>query len=313
VLPALLLLTADHVRRLLREGIVLRSLVFPVTLVLVAVMGTVAFVVQVKPPQVAALSPDVATPELVQGIEGDGFAVRVTPDPGAAVRDGTAVIGTDGATLWIGQHQPPPPLEERLRERLGASWRPHHPQQLRAAAIQGSDAPRQLAVFVCALFSLYGVVFGAGGIARDRDQGTLDAELSVALPHVVHGLARWLAGSVVLAGFYAVSVWALHAVMGVGDVNGIVLHGAAAAGAATAIGLLVIGRSGLDRGFAGPMSGGLVLVFGLLSAGLAGGVARVLPIASVLAHDASPWPPLALAATTGLLAAVVFARRTAVT
>jgi hypothetical protein len=133
------------------------------------------------------------------------------------------------------------------------------------------------------------------------------------VPHVVHGLSRWAAGTLVLAGFYALSVWALHALMGVGDVTGLVLHGVAAAGGATAIGLLVIGRSGLDKGFAGPMSAGLVIVFALLSTGIAQGRGgAILPIASMLVRDASPWPPLLASLLSGVVAAVVFARRTAV-
>lgn len=313
-LRAFVLLSLDGMRRLLREGIVLRSLVFPVVLTILAVVGTVAVVLWIQAPRSLALSPEAAHPELVAAVEADGDRVVVVADPGQAVRDDEAAIGTDGTTLWIGNGgHPPLRLEAKVREHLGTVWRPYRPEAQRKASVQNDDAPRRLAVFIGALFALYGVVFGAGGVARDRDQGTLDAELAMPVPHVVVGFARWTSGTLVLSAFFAMSVGLVHAIMGVGDPTPLILHGGAACGASTAIGLLVIGRAGLDRGFAGPMSAGLVAVFGLAGAGLARGPMQWVPIASLLARDASAWPPVLGAIALGVVAALAFARRTAVT
>ncbi|MCB9663026.1 MAG: hypothetical protein H6732_02860 [Alphaproteobacteria bacterium] len=313
-LRALVLLTLDGIRRLLREGIVLRSLTFPVVLALFAVGGTVIAVLLLQPPPRLAIPPALDASPLAADVRADDWEVLVTDTPEEAVVDGTAALATDGTTLWIGAGgHPPLRLEAIVRTHLQTRWRPVQPPKRRAAEIQESEAPRQLAVFIGALFALYGVVFGAGSVARDRDEGTLDAELSTAVPHVVHGLARWLAGSLVLGGFYGLSVALVDAIMGVQDALQLALAGLASCAASTAVGLGVIGRAGLDRGFAGPMSAGLVAVFSVLSAGLADRAAGAyLPIASLVVRDAS-WPiPLGVACAMGIVASLAFARRTAV-
>lgn len=313
-LRALLLLTLDGTRRLLREGIVLRSLVFPVVLALLAVGGTVLAVLWFQPPPRLALPPALDGLPLAQEVRADDWEVVVTADPRQAVEDGTAALGTDGHTLWIGAGgHPPLRLEAIVRSHLRTRWRPVTPPKRRAADIQESEAPRQLAVFIGALFALYGVVFGAGSVARDKDEGTLDAELSTAVPHVVHGLARWLAGSLVLGGFYGLSVALVDAIMGVQGAATLALLGLASCSASTAVGLAVIGRAGLDRGFAGPMSAGLVLVFSVLSTGFADRqLGALLPVASLVVREAD-WPaPLAGACVLGVVASLLFARRTAV-
>ncbi|MCB9679845.1 MAG: hypothetical protein H6733_00110, partial [Alphaproteobacteria bacterium] len=241
-LRAYVVLTADLVRRFLREGIVLRSLVFPVTLAVAALVGTVGVVLWLQPPLTLAVTADLATPELVAAVEADGWPVVVVDDPGQLVRDGDAALGSDGHAIWVGNGgQPPLSMESHLRKALGTSWRPDQPRAVRARAIRESDAPGRLAIFIGALFAMYGVVFGAGSVARDRDEGTLDAELSMPVPHVVHGFARWTAGTVVLGGFFSFSVYLLHAIMGIPEAPDLALKGTAAAAGATALGLIVVG------------------------------------------------------------------------
>lgn len=290
-LLALPILTLDLMRRLLREGIVLRSLVFPVALTTLAMMGTVLALVMLRPPGTLALTPGASTASLVAAAEAEGMPVVTTDDPAAWVRDGRALAATDGETIWLYKAGTEAVrMDGLVREHLpGARWRPAA-RPGRAQRERSDRGARHLLQFMGALFAFYGVVFGAGSVARDRDAGTLEAELATALPIWVHGAARWLAGSSLLAVFYGFSVLLFDAFLGVPDPTHLILHGAAAAGGSTAIGLVVIGRHGLDSGFAGPMSAGLVVVVSLLSVGLSmKSVGQHLPVASLLAvHQPGP-------------------------
>ena len=85
-----------------------------------------------------------------------------------------------------------------------------------------------------------GVVFGAGSVARDRDQGTLEAELSMPVPMWLHGLARWLASSLLLSAFFVLAVGIFDSLLGLESATRLILHGSAACAGATAIGLVVM-------------------------------------------------------------------------
>jgi hypothetical protein len=306
------ILFLDQVRRLLREGLVVRSLVSPIALVLGTVVATVAVVVWLRPPVLLAVTPAAADPALVEAVAREGFAVVEVDDPGEAVDRGDAAIGTDGTRLWVAT--PPAGLEQAVRLHLGARWSPDFPIQRRQALSASDDAPRSVVVLLGVVFAMYGVIVGAGGIARDRDLGTLDADLSTPVPHVLQGFVRWAAGTAVLGTFFAFAVTAVDGVMGLAHPGTAVAHGYAATGAATAFGIVAVGRSGLDKGFAAPLSLGLVLVTGFTALGVGGADAAApwLPIASLVSRGAPVLPPVALSAALGLLAALVFARRTAV-
>lgn len=306
------ILFLDQVRRLLREGLVVRSLVSPIALVIGTVVATVAVVVWLRPPVLLAVTPDAADPELIAAVAREGFAVLEVADPGTAVASGEAAIGTDGARLWVAT--PPAGLEQAVRLHLGARWAPDFPIQRRQALSASDDAPRSVVVFLGVVFAMYGVIVGAGGIARDRDLGTLDADLSTPVPHTLQGLVRWAAGTTVLGTFFAFAVTAIDGIMGLAHPAAAVAHGYAATGAATAFGVIAVGRSGLDKGFAGPLSLGLLLVTVFTGLGVGGEAAAApwLPIASLVSRGAPVVPPLASAAGLGVVAAVVFARRTAV-
>jgi hypothetical protein len=225
------------------------------------------------------------------------------------------MAASDGQTIWTfragGQATR---MDGMVRKHLGAGWRPDPPQRGRVIRKRSNEGARHLLQFIGALFAFYGVVFGAGSIARDRDEGTFEAELATALPVWVHGAARWIAGSVLLSVFYAFSVFVFDAFLGVPGPISLVAHGAAACAGATAIGILVIGRAGLESGFAAPMSLGLVAVVSLLSTGLSwktGGA--LLPIASLLTDDPSGLGALAMSLVWGLIAVAVFTRRSTIT
>ena len=306
------MLTLDLTRRFLRERLILRSLVFPAALAILTIVITVGVVVWQRPPPAAAVTPEFASEAWLAEMKANKRIVFVTDDPRALVEDGTASLGTDGHTLWTGNGgQPYLPLEAPIRERLGTTWVPADTSEQRRKQIASNRPSANLMRFIAGLFAFYGVIFGAGSVARDTDEGTLDAELSTAIPTWVHGFARWAASTLVLSLFHALSALLFDSLLGVERLVPVIAHGTAAVGTATAIGLVVIGRAGMGRGFAGPMSLGLVLVVMILGLGMGDDtpVAPYLPIASVLAERDS-LVPLFVSLLTGFLAAHLFAWRT---
>ena len=153
------------------------------------------------------------------------------------------------------------------------------------------------------LFVLYGVVFGLGGVARDRDNGSLEAELALPVPRWVGGLARWIASSLVLGAFYAATVLLFSSMFPVRDCGAVVRHGVAAASVGVALGLSAVGSAGLKNGFSGPLAVAMTGATGLASVGAALTLAW-MPIASLLTNGSGPWDlsrlnaPSASAATT---------------
>jgi hypothetical protein len=164
---------------------------------------------------------------------------------------------------------------------------------------------------LCAIYALYGVVFGAGSVARDRTDGTFEAELAMAVPRWMHGAARWIAGSLVLGAFLTLSVLVYDGLAGVGEAGPILRHGLAATTGTTAVGLLSVGRASLRGGFGATLAIGLTtmtFLFGI--AFVIPGAAPYVPIASV-ASDGNGWIPLALSGMLGALSVVVFTWRSA--
>lgn len=306
---ALALLTSSLVRRLLRDGMVLRSMIWPSAITVGTLLLTLVAFALWKGTGAVAVGTE-APPALVERIEAHGWTV-LPGDPEALVRDGRAFAGTDGRILWTRTHGIEQlELEALLREQAGAPWRPSAPDALPRQAdstVQADLLCRILAV----LFALYGAVFGLGAVARDRDDGSLAAELTLPVPHWVPGMARWAAATGVITVFYGLAVALFHALMGVSDPWPFVRHGFAAAGGSAAIGLMVVGGAGLERGFSGPLATSLALVTGTMGAGFAlPDLGRVLPIGSVLAGGTG-WAPAGAALALGLLSAAVFSVRSA--
>jgi hypothetical protein len=288
-LRALGLLTASTFVRMLRESLVLRSMVWPglVTCTTLAATLVVAAVVQPGRDVAVEIGTDA---EIVSELQRSGFAVYVRPEVGEAVRRGHTIweYGTPPAALE---------LEAIVRTHLGASWRPE-PLPLpepRDVDVRGDVACRILAL----LFVLYGLVFGLGGVARDRDDGTLEAELALPIPRFVGGLARWTASTIILTLFFTVSVHLFAAIIPVPDRWEVIRHGIAAASVGVAIGLVVVGTSGVKQGFSGPFAAGMTFATGLASMGGALGLTW-MPLASLFGRG-SGWMPLALALLLGLL------------
>jgi len=298
------------IRRLLREGLVLRSLVWPASLTIGTLLLTLAFAGTVTRSTEVAVSSDVPA-DVVDAIVDLGWSPISSNNPWRSVHDGDAWAGTDGSTLW---YVVPGPavleIEALLRPR--SAWIPVPEDRLPGldeALPQGSLFSRLLAI----LYTLYGVIFGLGMVARDRDDGTLDAELSLPLPHWLPGAARWIAATVVLSLFFSLCVVLFHALVGVEHPWALVRHGAAAAGSATAIGLLAVGTAGTRQGFSGPLAAGLTAATAAIALGFAApSVGMFLPLASVFAGG-SGWIPVLLTLALGAAATAGFAWRSATT
>lgn len=308
-LPALGWLTLAQVASLLREGLVRRSLGWPIGLVCGVLLATVAAAALVKGDRSVAV-PESAEPALVAAIRAEGWPVRPVADPQEAVQRGRAFLGTDGTTIW--QLAPSPEslrLEALLRAEASASWTPVVTPSGPTVAQTGRSG-RAIARILAILFALYGGVIGLGGIARDRDDGSLQAELVLPIPRWMPPLARWSAAAVLVAPWFCTAVACLHAILGVTAPLAMALHGAAGAVTATSLGIAAVGNASLRQSFAGPFAVVATVVAGLVTMGERLGVAGdVLPLASVSSTQ-SPWPAVALAAISGPVAAVVFAWRT---
>jgi hypothetical protein len=289
-----------------REGLVVRSLVFPVALTVLTLFATIGAVILFRPPGIVALRDD---PELVSALAEKRLVPLVVDDPERAVRDGVARVGTDGRTVWmLGEGPEARVTEAILRDRVHARWVPSPNVNLPRGAVARAFGSR-LATLMAGVFALYGVVFGAGMVMRDRDDGTLEAERSLPVHAWMHGAARWIAGTLCLAAFLALSLLVFDALVGVDDIGALFRNGAAGAGAATALGLVSVRREGASAGFGGALALGLVLTSALMAAGvLAPGVGRWLPLGSIAAGG-SGWAPVAGMLVLGIVAAAWFDRQ----
>ncbi len=306
---ALVELVAVLVRRLLREGMVRRSLLWPTALTAGTLVATLIVFASLQATETVGVTRAVSA-ELRGVIEAAGFEPVFVSDAREAVRNGTWAA-VDGQVLWTNDRGPRAlQLEAALREALEAPWRPDPVVPLPQTA---DAAPSGAAVcrLVASLFALYGVVFGLGMVARDRDDGTLAAELALPIPRWVPGAARWIASTLLLSSFYALCVATFAAIMGLPDAAAMARHGAAACGAATAIGLVVVGRAGLKQSFAGPFATGMGMATGLIALGNTHpAVGSWLPLASVFTGG-DGWAPLAGTLVAGALASAIFAVRAA--
>ncbi len=310
-LRALALLTEILLRRLLREGLVVRSLVFPPLLAVGTMMLTIAVVAIAKsgPAAVALTDELMADQALVTAFHEQGMQVVADPDPALAVSEARVWAGTDGDTLWVfGGSTEAFAAEAVLRRSKNAAWVPEY-KVIRDQGPKNVRRTRIIMVALSLLFALYGVVFGAGSVVRDRDEGTLESELSMPVPFWVHGAARWLAGSIAVCLFYAFGLALVDAVLGLPDSVSSLRHGIAACSTATAVGLFVAARAGANTGFSGPLAAGLTAVTSLLALGLAApAFTRFIPLAS-LWTDTAGWEALAVAALSGVVATWTFSRR----
>ena len=100
-LHALALLTSALLHRLLREGMVVRSLVFPAVLIIGTLLLTLSAASLARGDARIAMSPELmAETELLADIRKLGVTPFADPAPPDAIRDWRAWAATDGETLW---------------------------------------------------------------------------------------------------------------------------------------------------------------------------------------------------------------------
>ena len=87
----------------------------------------------------------------------------------------------------------------------------------------------------------------------------------------------------------------------------VMLHGVAACATAVAVGLGVVGTSGLKNGFSGPFALGMTVTTALASAGVGLGL-DFLPVASLFS-EAPGWKSLLVAIGIGFTSVAVYGRR----
>jgi len=308
MIRAVAALLQSHLKRLLRESMARRALGFPVVLTTATLLATLAVVsIGRGIPAVAVTEP--LEPAAEQALAERGLRVVQSTDPSGAVQDGSAVAGLAGSTLWTAGGRDALVAEAALRRARGASWYPEPPPL--PGREQAASQGQTIATLLMAIYALYGVVFGAGMIARDRDDGTLEVELTLALPKAVHGLTRWTAATLVVGLWVGLAILLTAALLGLPDADATLRHGLAAVGAAVALGLASVGRAGLQSGFAASLAAGLSLTTGLLGLGWAlPSVGAWLPLSS-LAAGGSGWIPLGGMVVLATLAIGVFTWRSA--
>jgi hypothetical protein len=134
----------------------------------------------------------------------------------------------------------------------------------------------------------------------------LEAELALPVPRWVGGLSRWLSSSLVLCGFYSLTVLLVGTLLPLRQPDSILTHGWAASSGAVAIGIAVVGRSGLKQGFSGPFALGMTLATALGGAGASLGL-DFLPVGSLLSQGPG-WTSLACSVGLGLVASALYDR-----
>lgn len=303
---ALAWLTLDLIRRLLREPQIVRSMLWPIMLVPITVMVTVFAWVWVEGHWPVGVGPD-TPPGLVQHLERT-YTVVPVDDAREAVLTGGFRYATDGEKLFVvAARGRALQVEREMRRYAGADW-----YLARQPDPVTSDRRGGTVMYVIGvMFVLFGVVFGAGMVARDRDDGTLEAQLATGTPRWIHGTARLLAGTFVLFLHYEVAVLVMNAILGIESQGTVARKGLAACISGVSIGLLVIGRGGLKNGFSTPLASGITATTVLMVGGLAAPeVGRNLPIASLLVPTPG-WTALYTSSLLGAAAVAVFTTRSA--
>ncbi len=291
--------------RLSREGMIIRALAWPGLLSGMAVVGTVLVVTQcgaqpTQAPHVALHADDAAL--LRAAVRDAGLQVRLDPDPASAVAAGRAERAAwQSDDRWVLQAPrldlATTRVEALLRDQAQASWRiqvPPDPPRQQAIEEQAG----RMASLVAVLFTLYGVVMGAGLAWRDRGEGVVEATLPLPVPAWTHAAARILALGVGMSAGVLGTLQLLHGIFGMEDPLRWMLHGCLASATGAAVGLATVGGSGASRrGFSGPLSRAMAIVAGLLGLGWGlPGVGAFLPIASLSAAGTVATLPSGLSA-----------------
>ncbi len=277
-----LTLTMAVVLRFLREGLVVRALLWPGLFCSLALVGTAgAYAMWGTSPPV-----HVSHAELVTALQAADLTVIFDPDPHAAVEEGRAtrsVWKEDGRWVfgrsWPGRGSLR--IEAAMRDFAAARWRIDVPP----VEARPTDVDRQaglMAGLISLLFTLYGVVMGAGAVFRDRDSGCLESELALPVPFWMHGAARLLALTFILAPALGTTLLLIHSLLPIDEVGRWIFHGTVAAMTGGTCGVIAMCGMKADRGFSAPLSRALAITMGVLGAGWAWPeMGRWLPVGSL--------------------------------
>lgn len=290
---AFVALTAIYIRRMTREPMVLRSLLFPGFLTIGTLLATLMTVSIVRAPPVVALPPDYHNPELEASLTGHSVGIVRSDDIMASAESGWARAGTDGDQIYSrGPTIEAALVESVLRKQRGSAWQLDPVIDLPGADFGGRTASR-IGRLLGSVFALYGIVLGAGMLARDRDDGTLGVEFTLPIARWIPGAARFAAGSLLLTAFIIPSLLLVDSMFGMIDRVAVATHTIAACNAGLAFGIFGVAQAGARGGFAGPLAAALVGDFALFVLGqFFPSVQEWLPIASINASGSGAVPLL---------------------
>jgi hypothetical protein len=307
-LRAAVLLFVSTSQRMFREGLILRSLVFPTMLTAGTLVVTLLVATTLFPPKDVALSPDETRTELVAWLEAHQWPTHRETDLRGAITSGTASAAIEGNKIYARNANDAETMAEAaLRDVIGSSWR-IDPKVGRPGGEAGRQQGLLIVRILASVFAMYGGVFGAGAIARDQDDGTLDAERTLPIRPWIHGGIRWAAATVILSVYAIPGIALFDALVGVPELGATCRNAVAACAATTALGIATNGRSGMKTGFSNALLLSLALSTGLGVLRLVvPGVAPYLPVAS-LYIESDGWIALLVALGFGALAVARSAR-----
>lgn len=306
-------LTLAVMLRLLREGLVVRALAWPGLLASLALVGTAgAYAVWGTTPTIA-----IGTEELRAPLQERGFRVALVEHPEALLREGSIsrAIWKEEERWVLGRswsNRTTTMAEAALRDFAGDRWRVEVPP----LEARPGDIDREaslMAGVIGLLFTLYGVVMGAGALYRDRTTGALESELALPVPSWMHAAARLLALLAVLGPGLVISLMIVTALLAINNVELWILTGTSAALTGGTLGFALMARAAANHGFSGPLSRALTATMAAIALGWwQPSLGCWLPLVSLGSFLAGTAPSLAiapLALAAAVLATFDFNRR----
>jgi hypothetical protein len=304
------------VLRLMREGLVVRALVWPGLLTALSIFASASYTVTWKGGNFIYTN----QPDLVRPLEEEGFEVTMMDDPETVIRDRRAdrAVWREGDKLVLGvtwAESLRSRAEVRLRDVTGERWRLELPPAQKK--MRSRDELRPLtgvvAGIVGLLFTLYGVVIGTGALYRDRSSGVLESDLALPIPRWVHPVARMLALAAVLGPAMVVSLVVVDSLLAMNQMWWWLADGFFAAVAGGALGIALMARADAKRGFSAPLSQGLMGSMAVITLGFwAADVGRYLPLfslGSAFAGQHSSWTVVPITLLMASAVAADFHRR----
>ena len=304
-------LTVSIVLRLLREGLVVRALAWPGLLTALSMFVSAAGTIAWRNSPIIYVSDT----SMNATLEAAKFVPVVHPDPRAVLVEGRGersvwkegdryVFGaTWGGTLTT-------KAEAALRDALGERWRitMPPPAKRRRDSVEMRGLTGALAGIVGLLFTLYGVVIGAGSLYRDRSSGVMESDLALAIPRWTHAVARLAALSTVLAPALVVSLWIVDALLPISSLAVWTFADLFATLAGGALGFHLMARASSGKGFSGPLSQAITGSMALISVGyMRPDIGQHLPLLSLGSMFARQEPSWAVIPVSLLLSALVAA------